>query len=321
MNPTPEQIARWLSPPLPAEERLALDNWLAADEKNRIQWEEWRRLWNLYAEIPLPESAEADKARVWGRIHAGIQPDEAGLRPLMRWWKVAAAVAFLLLAGGWWQWQSGRPMEWTAVNGTTEVWLPDSSRVMLRKGARLLAGREYGQKLRQVYLEGEAFFDVRRDTAHAFVVEMETGALRVLGTSFLVKTFGRDSVQAQVHSGRVAVYRTGPDTLYLLPGQSAALRGERWEMRPEKPVSVAWATGIFRFESVPLREALNEIGAATGVAIRLEIPAMGECLLTASFEGEKPASMLAAVAAAFDLTLTGDEQHGFTLTGGTCAAP
>ncbi len=320
MNPTPEEIARWLSPPLSAEDQLALDTWLEADDKNRVQWADWNRLWTLYPEIPLAEPGEPDKARVWGQIQAEMYPARVRKRPPVGWGTVAAAVAFLLLAAGWWQWQSTQPMEWTAAEGTTQVWLPDSSRVTLRKGARLTARGDFGQGLRQVHLEGEAFFEVRRDTTRAFVVQFGTGSLRVLGTSFLVQTFGNDSARAQVYTGKVAVYSTSPDTLYLLPGQLAALRGDWWEPLPVELASVAWATGVYRFQSVPLRDALNEIREAMGVAIHLERAEMGDCLLTATFEHEQPASMLAAIAVAFDMKITGDEKNGFTLMGGACAA-
>ena len=321
MTPSPEQIARWLSPPLSAEDQLALDSWLETDDKNRGQWADWNLLWRQYQEMPIPEPGEPDKTRAWGRIQAEMRPAPVRMHRFMDWWKMAAAVAFLLLAAGWWQWHSLRPLEWTADEGTTEVWLPDSSRVTLRKGARLTAGRNFGQRLRQVKLEGEGFFEVRRDTTRAFVVQFGSGSLRVLGTSFLVQTFGNDSARAQVQTGKVAVYSTHSDTLHLLPGQLAALKGDRWERQAGALVSVAWATGVYRFQSAPLGEALNDIREAAGVAITLERAEMKDCLLTATFERESPASMLAAIGAAFDMETSGNEQNGFILRGGVCVAP
>ena len=315
MTPSPEQIARWLAPPLSPEDQAALESWLEGSADNRRQWADWNLLWNQFGGLPLAEPGEAGKDRTWSRIQAEMHP--ARVQRLPAWWKVAAAVAFLLLAGGWWQ--ATRPTTWEAVEGTTQVWLPDSSRVTLRKGARLTARRDFGRQERQVRLEGEAFFEVRRDTSRAFVVQLGEGSLRVLGTSFLVQAGG--PVRAQVHTGKVAVYGTGPDTLHLLPGQAAALRGKHWERQSGALASVAWATGIYRFQAVPLGEALDDIREATGLAISLERAEMKNCLLTATFERETPASMLAAIAAVFDMETSGNEQTGFTLRGGACASP
>ena len=74
-------------------------------------------------------------------------------------------------------------------------------------------------------------------------------------------------------------------------------------------------------QAVPLGEALDDIREATGSAISLERADMENCLLTATFERESPASMLAAIGAAFDMETSGNEQNGFTLRGGVCVAP
>lgn len=85
-----------------------------------------------------------------------------------------------------------------------EVALPDGSKVTLFTGAKISYAEQFNDKKREVFLSGEAFFDVHRDIQRPFFVYANGLATRVLGTSFTVKTTDQN-VEVLVRSGRVSV--------------------------------------------------------------------------------------------------------------------
>ncbi|MDJ1467241.1 FecR family protein [Xanthocytophaga flava] len=86
-----------------------------------------------------------------------------------------------------------------------QISLPDGSSVILTKGSRLSYPPSFGN-IRKVYLEGEGFFEVKRDTARPFVVYAGQVITKVVGTSFWVKAHDEKSdIEVDVRTGCVAV--------------------------------------------------------------------------------------------------------------------
>ncbi|PCE64456.1 FecR family protein [Sediminicola luteus] len=129
--------------------------------------------------------------------------------------------------------EMGAPEEKLAFNELTvpygktfDLQLSDGSHVKLNAGTTLKYPiRFLKDHPRQVYLEGEAYFEVAHDPKHPFTVHVNDKEVRVLGTAFNVSNFAEDGTTNTVLvSGSVALSNTdatGPDTL-LKPGQKGA---------------------------------------------------------------------------------------------------
>ncbi len=92
-----------------------------------------------------------------------------------------------------------------------KVALADGSVVSLEPGSTLRYPEHFGTQ-REVYLTGEAFFNVFRDEKHPFLVYAEDVVTRVLGTSFRVKAYGQGKeVRVAVTSGKVSVFKKGSE--------------------------------------------------------------------------------------------------------------
>ena len=76
----------------------------------------------------------------------------------------------------------------TARDEVKELMLPDGTKVWLNKHTTLKYPREFSEKGRNVYMEGEAYFEVKRNTAKPFIVRSEAMQVRVLGTVFNLKS-------------------------------------------------------------------------------------------------------------------------------------
>lgn len=168
-----------------------------------------------------------------------LTPSATVVKPLLAWhwgrWVAAASLIGLLL---WWQ--SGTPLpryfavsgkqsvppvgnaDWKIVRNITGqslvVLLPDNSSVLLSSGSQLRFHKQNGHKLREVYLQGEGFFEVAKNPAKPFIVYTTNLTTKVLGTSFRVRSFDKETATyVQVKTGKVSV------TPVLSPGKPVLL--------------------------------------------------------------------------------------------------
>lgn len=138
----------------------------------------------------------------------------------------------------------------------TDVWLNSDSR--LRYPVYFRSGQ------RRVYLEGEAYFQVRRDTLHPFIVEAaDRLSIEVLGTGFNVQAYPEEKeIYTTLNTGSVKVCH-GQQEVVLQPDQQAvySLAGGPIEIHPVKASRVsAWKDGQFLFEEAELETILLRLG-------------------------------------------------------------
>lgn len=89
---------------------------------------------------------------------------------------------------------------------TSQVILPDGSKVWLNAKSKLIYKKHFGEKFREVTLIGEAFFDVVKDAQHPFIVNTSSLHLKVLGTAFNVRSFANDKTsEAALVRGSIEV--------------------------------------------------------------------------------------------------------------------
>jgi ferric-dicitrate binding protein FerR (iron transport regulator) len=88
----------------------------------------------------------------------------------------------------------------------SEIILPDKSKVWLNSGTTLKYSNQFNQSFREVYLEGECFFDVTKNTNKPFLVLASGVTVKVLGTAFNVKAYPEEkTVETTVERGLVQV--------------------------------------------------------------------------------------------------------------------
>lgn len=107
----------------------------------------------------------------------------------------------------------------TPAGATRSIVLPDGTKVWLNANSHLIYQKEnFGVKEREVSLVGEAFFDVKKDKKHPFVVNTASLHLRVLGTAFNVRAFANEkkSEAALVHGSIEVTLVNHPDKKIIL---------------------------------------------------------------------------------------------------------
>lgn len=145
--------------------------------------------------------------------------------------------------------------------------LADGSRVHLNAGSSLRFPVYFGQDRRDVYLEGEAFFEVNANATHPFTVHVQEQAIQALGTSFNIKAFDPHSTRSTLLSG--AVHVVLPErTLVLHPGQQTYFDGAHFTTRPaDTEVVTAWMHGQFAFDNERLEDVLTDMEHWYGIEL------------------------------------------------------
>lgn len=141
--------------------------------------------------------------------------------------------------------------ERTGANETKTILLPDSSVIVLNANSTM----EYSD--REVKLEGNAFFRIRKDVGYrSFVVHTRSLAITVLGTELNVNARSA-AAEVGLISGKVKVEKAGNETVYLLPGDKVRLdtmenKLVRSTMNPM--IYSAWTEGKWNFRNTSLED-------------------------------------------------------------------
>ena len=148
--------------------------------------------------------------------------------------------------------------------GEYTVELNDGTRVRLNADSELRFPVKFVGTERQVFLKGEAYFEVERDTSRPFRVDVHGDAIiEVLGTEFNVNAYPENAeIFATLVLGKVRVADLQTDsTVVLLPNQQAALSGAGINVKEVNPEDfISWINGRFYFEKMPLEEILIQLG-------------------------------------------------------------
>ena len=308
------QLAAVLAGQASAAEQQALAAWRAAAPENEARFRQAERAWTLTGQLSVGYAF--DSQADWPELaqKAGLQPKATPVRPL--WQRRAflrVAVVLLILGLGAvlrWYLQRDR-LTWEEVVATEAVEvidLPDGSEVSLRPGSRLRFPKGFETDDRQIRLQGEAWFEVRRDTLRPFRVQSPKLSVEVLGTSFAVRDLPGDSVaQVDVATGRVRVQ--AQDSLLLTAGQSSRWRADTLARIAQSPYFLAWKERSLSFEAAPLAEVLPALSRYYERDIRLAAgqapPRPG---LTATFRDESLSEALAVLALTLDLRIDSTDE-------------
>ena len=145
--------------------------------------------------------------------------------------------------------------------GTYTVELCDGTKVYLNSGTTLEFPSRFDGKVRSVILKGEAYFDVARNVSKPFVVEVDEMKVKVLGTSFSVKSYvDEPGVYTTLVEGSVAILRDGQPEKKIKPGEQAYYnKGVGTLSIAEVDVNefTSWKDGVFYFKDIALEEILR----------------------------------------------------------------
>lgn len=291
-------------------------------------WEDYRRTYphqqphilraqalvRAIAESPQFFPSDTQLSEMWQHIEEHTlqhEPETQApvLHSLSRWW--AAAAVFLIMAVGWIWWQQRQqPISYSSIvasadeplkeqinaqNKIQTISLPDGSTVRLAPKSRLSFAQKFGN-LREVYLEGEAYFEVKRNPEDPFLVYAAETVTQVVGTSFTVRAFaGKSNVNVMVREGKVAVSaRKGlsndlKNTVLLAANQQATFErnGEILiKSLVENPAKITAAHKEVSYTDRSAADVLHDLEQQYGVELVYDEVLLKNCFVTISFSDE-----------------------------------
>jgi transmembrane sensor len=305
-------LAAYLAGELSADERARFERELAADPERAAALEQAR---TVYEAAGRPAD-DWDAAGALARIKAqAAEPVAVEIRPIRAQvatgWSglTTATAAGLLVAAG--VWYAGRapsiaapgnpPMAeiTTSPGERAELLLPDGSRVTLGMASRLRYPVEYTAGSRDLYLEGEAYFEVVSDSTRPFRVHTRRGVTEDLGTAFDVRAYGASPLAVVVTEGSALLRATSNDTVFLGPGDLGRV-GSDGKVTRTVGVDVeswlAWRHDRLVFRDTPLLEVLDRLRAWYGMDIELGDSTLAARPFTATFGREPPSAVLKELA-------------------------
>lgn len=172
--------------------------------------------------------------------------------------------------------------------GEFRLALADGTRVWLNAETVLKFPAVFEGSQREVYLEGEAYFEVMPDSLRPFrVVLADGGSVEVLGTAFNIRSY-KDEIktQATLVKGRVAVHWHNKK-LHLEPGEQASIdqhthRLEKYavNVRPY----IAWKEGRLAFRKQRLEEIMHTLERWYDVQVTYETADLKEITFSGNIE-------------------------------------
>lgn len=203
--------------------------------------------------------------------------------------------------------------------------LPDNSTITLNMGSSLKLSDGFANTNRDVYLDGEAFFEVTHNKNLPFVVHVKDYKVKVLGTRFNVKAYNNDrlsetsllegSVQIIVDkNGRDEVYKTlqvnqkftvKTDTSTLLFNAHGEDRGDVTPLSyydEKQAVETAWTKDMLIFEGQSMDEIKNVLERKFGVTITIPDKKVQQYMYSANFTNESIDEILKALQLSYPFT-------------------
>ncbi len=271
-------------------ERGAREAWLAADPRHLRAYDDARRLWErtgaLREDVDLQALKFSDMAAMQ-RSH--------WLNPRRM---LAVAAALLLLVGSGYVARlvlSAPPAASfvTAVGERRVETLADGTEMVLNTGSQVQARYTRNQRVIEL-LQGEVQFEVTRDTARPFVVQVGEGTVTALGTRFQVR---REPAQTRVTllEGSVQVENAG-QRRELEPRQQARLspEGDIAISQIDPEMAAGWVAGWLRFRNTRLSEVVVEANRYSDRRLRLGDPELADMQISGNFHVGDNVSMASA---------------------------
>lgn len=140
--------------------------------------------------------------------------------------------------------------------------LSDSTKVWLNSDSELRFPVHFaGQGTREVYLKGEAFFDVTRTRGKMpFVVHVSGGDIKVYGTRFLVKNYAGEPLSAVLTRGCIGFTSSQGRDVLLSPSDRLEVSGENMRIEQvDTTLYMSWINQMFVFEGQPLEEIMKTL--------------------------------------------------------------
>lgn len=170
--------------------------------------------------------------------------------------------------------------------GEYQITLADGTRICMNSESVLRFPVNFVGETREVWLNGEAYFDVVRNEKRPFIVHMDQATVKVLGTTFNIMAYQEEkSTEVTLVEGKVEV-ATSLQHEMLLPGNQMQVDHSTARMTQRKVdvyQYVAWKDGVLRFDDMPLEQLVNRLSRWYNVSFEFRRDELKQRLFSGGF--------------------------------------
>lgn len=288
-------------------------------------------LYEYYVGVWLDNEAKRDATayssetayRLFEKLAVKLQKKETTTR-FMRFVKYAAIIAIifstgLILMNGINKIESSSviatiPHELLIPRGSMgEMVLPDGTRVWINSDSKITYYSDYNKNNRQIFLEGEAYFQVAKDKNRPFIVHADDLSIRAVGTAFNVFT-SKGVIETSLDEGCVELTRKlyNEEPLVMSPGEKAIFNKENQTLKVGKTdvkTLTSWRNKKWVIRSMQLADLLERLERRYDVNIDVVDPNILKTTVSASFINEDIQQIMNGLASALDFNIEQTGSH------------
>ena len=282
-----ELIANYLTEGLDKNALYELKTWIAASAENQQYFIRQREIW--FSAVSREAASVYDKDKAFenfrNRVESQKEIQSTSRRgfSLSALWRYAAVVAIIIAVGCISYWQGEVNVKDTfadisveaPLGSKTKLYLPDGTLVWLNAGSRMTYSQGFGVDNRKVELEGEGYFEVKRNEKIPFFVKTKDLQLQVLGTKFNFRDYPEDhEVVVSLLEGKVGLnnlLREEKEAV-LSPDERAVLNKANGLLTVESVTASnasQWTDGYLFFDEELLSDIAKELERSYNVKIHI----------------------------------------------------
>ena len=208
-------IAKYLAGEMSAAEKDEFEKLVSIHPENELLINKMTNYWNRM-KMPI-KSKEVDTDQAWNNLYRKIKEETEVVEKAnvfilsTNWYSWAAAILMLFAVSSVLFFTNILTRDKTILVQTTDDpsvlvhTLSDGSVIYLANNTTISYSKNFGKKERNLTLNGEAFFDIMPNQKFPFIIETNNAFVKVLGTSFTLKSNNQNTFELTVESGIVSI--------------------------------------------------------------------------------------------------------------------
>jgi transmembrane sensor len=320
-----ERLIRFIIGKTDDNETLMIKRWIGHSDENKKRFESLRKIWALTKNPTKVKAADVNVELAWKGLksrmdqYAEIEKKHPTKQKSLTYFvvRIAAVLILGLMVFSIFRYQSQQLDQVQLASSDSTITnnpLPDGTLISLNQNTVLEYPDEFSENERRVKLSGEAFFEVKKDTAKPFIIEAQNAIITVLGTSFNVKALDEEiAVEVLVEEGVVRL--SNPDlteSTELRVGEKGIYIKASNEVKKETDIdaeSLYWLNKTLLFRNTNLSMVFETLERLYGNKIRVDNPLILNCQLTAKFSNESIDHIIDHISTIFELESTKDGKN------------
>ena len=299
-------LAKYVAGEMTLSETVEFEKLVSTNPNNKKLVNETKNDWNLIGakQIKLPNPNKA-----WSNLKTRIEQEAPSTQTVsfnkksktnfVRW--AVAAMAVIIIASAYFTVNIKRQN--IVVNSTSDLTtlvhtLPDGSSVFLEANSQISYTKHFAKSNRNVTLKGQAFFDITKNPEIPFTIETLNASIKVLGTSFSVKSTNDTDFELVVQTGSVNITQKNSSTesMTAAPGDKITITNNHLTKSRENIAPLqSLRNKRLQFKDEPLANIIQAINKTHHTNIVLSSTTIGTRKLTVTFMNNSVQSMVEVI--------------------------